>query len=194
MKNCNIQLTYDDVELFCKHYGIDDFNTKTLWDLLFELGFYELYSRRYTFKDDVEIYRVCHNFIISYINTHIDRGGDSKTATMVLSAIFSLYVLFEEKATIFHIFSWELIQRYITYDDQYSFALLAEIGRKIKSVGGNNKIDEDKKIEERENFQNLVNELMIRRKISFSRALELVAKDKDTSVSTIKRRGVRKPG
>lgn len=71
---------------------------------------------------------------------------------------------------------------------------LAETGKKLKDCGGRNKIEEDKKDEERDKFQNEVNDLMRKRKFSFTSALTEVAKKNGISISTLKRRGVKNSG
>jgi len=71
---------------------------------------------------------------------------------------------------------------------------LAETGMKLKSCGGKNRLTEDQIKHEREEIQDFVNDLMQRRgELSFTSALELAAKEFDKSLSTIKRRGIKRP-
>jgi hypothetical protein len=68
------------------------------------------------------------------------------------------------------------------------------IGLKLQAVGGHNRLAEEKIEQDREEIQGFVNDLMQRRNdLSFTRALEHAAKEFDISLSTIKRRGIKRP-
>lgn len=123
----------------------------------------------------------CANFITVLRKSNVkDRKHYAEAVNLVIMSIYFAGSFFDSP--------------YETIKSLRELKPLAETGKKLKDCGGRNKIEEDKKDEERDKFQNEVNDLMRKRKFSFTSALTEVAKKNGVSISTLKRRGVKNPG